>query len=46
MRKETAKFVNSPAGTYDALLGLSYIEKFNNESLARANGEERFDFEF
>lgn len=44
MRKETAKFVNSPAGTYVALLGLSYIEKFNNESIARASGEERFDF--
>lgn len=46
MRKETANLVRTAPGAYSALLGLSYIEKFNNESLARANGEERFDFDF
>ena len=46
MRKETANFVKNAPGAYTALLGLSYIEKFNNESLARATGEERFDFDF
>lgn len=46
MRKETANFVKTAPGAYSALLGLSYIEKFNNESLAKASGEERFDFDF
>ncbi len=46
MRAETGKFIKTAAGAYSALLGLSYIEKYNNESLAREKGEEKFDYAF
>ena len=46
MRPQTAKFVSRAEGAYSALLGLSYIEKLNNESLAKASGEEKFDYAF
>lgn len=46
MRPQTEKFVSRAEGAYSALLGLSYIEKLNNESLAKASGEEKFDYAF